>query len=428
MYVTRASIENVRIISRFDLNLSRFDDPAGWHVILGDNGAGKSTVVRSIAIALVGSENASALRQDWSDWLVSAKQTGMISLNIRADAKQDKWTGTGRQATKPIRTQVSFSRDLFDLGPVEANFTHDYAHRSVWGNGTGWFSAAFGPFRRFRGGDHKYEKLYHSHPRLAAHLSAFGEDVALSEALDWIRNNQFRALEGDATAKRLIDGLKVFVNGSGLLPHGAHIEEVTSQGVMIDNGTGTQVTVEEMSDGYRSVLSMAFELIRSMDAAYGTETLLAALDPENGRIDLPGVVLIDEVDAHLHPAWQKRIGTWFTDRFPKMQFFVTTHSPIICQAARKGSIWRLATPGSDEKSGRVTGQDFERLVNGNILDAYSTEYFGVGVTRSEDSKDMMRLLAELNRKSMTAPLTKEEERERERLQSAMPSRASSVEA
>ena len=46
-----------------------------------------------------------------------------------------------------------------------------------------------------------------------------------------------------------------------------------------------------------------------------------------GTVTLPGVVAIDEVDAHLHPAWQQRIGDWFVERFPVTQFFVTTHSP-----------------------------------------------------------------------------------------------------
>ena len=50
----------------------------------------------------------------------------------------------------------------------------------------------------------------------------------------------------------------------------------------------------------------------------------------------PGVVLIDEVDAHLHPTWQRRIGLWFREHFPKLQFIVSTHSPLICQAATVG--------------------------------------------------------------------------------------------
>ena len=423
MYVTRAQIENVRVISEFDLDLTK-GEAAGWHVILGDNGSGKSTFIRALAATLIGQENATALRQDWSTWLGEKASTGRISLSIRADPALDRWVQQGKQSNKTIKPRVSFSRE--PNGSVFAEFNGENTKRTVWGGGRGWFSAAFGPFRRFRGGDREYEKLYYSHTRLAAHLSAFGEDVALSEALEWLKNAQFRALEKEPSALALTNGLVCFINNSGLLPHGARIAEISSSGIMVDNGAGACVPVEEMSDGYRSVLSMTFELVRAMDAAFGTETLLKELDAQKGQLTLPGVILIDEVDAHLHPAWQKRIGTWFTDCFPKVQFFVTTHSPIICQAAERGSIWRLAEPGSDEKSHRVTDQDLERLIYGNVLEAYSTEFFGVDVTRSRSSKDMLRQLAELNRKSLKDGLTSDEKRERATLQRRLPSSASDL--
>lgn len=424
MYVTRAQIDNIRIISKFDLDLTRVE-PAGWHVILGDNGSGKSTFIRALAIALIGPDNAAALRQDWSSWLAATVQSGGILLFVKPDQQLDRWGGPGRQPKELIKPKVTLSsHESFEQ--VSVDFSGDSAKRSIWGGGTGWFSAAFGPFRRFRGGDREYEKLYYSRPRLAAHLSAFGEDVALSEALEWIKNLQFRALEKDEGARALTEGLITFINNSGLLPHGAKIIEITSSGVMVDNGADTRVPVEEMSDGYRSVLSMTFELIRAMDAAFGTETLLKALGTGSDKVELPGVILIDEVDAHLHPAWQKRIGSWFTERFPMAQFFVTTHSPIICQAAERGSIWRLANPGSEEPSGRITGQEADRLIYGNILEAYSTEHFGTDVTRSGSSKEMLHRLAELNRKSLKGDLNPSEQEERSRLQRRLPSTASNL--
>jgi predicted ATP-binding protein involved in virulence len=51
------------------------------------------------------------------------------------------------------------------------------------------------------------------------------------------------------------------------------------------------------------------------------------------RRNLSGVVLIDELDAHLHPTWQRQIGSWLKSCFPNLQFIVATHSPFIPQAA-----------------------------------------------------------------------------------------------
>ena len=51
MYIQKAEIKNIRSITDFEIE---FKNPAGWHVLIGDNGAGKSTIIRSIALALVG--------------------------------------------------------------------------------------------------------------------------------------------------------------------------------------------------------------------------------------------------------------------------------------------------------------------------------------------------------------------------------------
>ena len=136
---------------------------------------------------------------------------------------------------------------------------------------------------------------------------------------------------------------------------------------------------------------------------------------------LPGVVAIDEVDSHLHPTWQKRIGEWFVDRFPETQFIVTTHSPIICRAAARGSIWALPSPGSGGAVRRVTGTDYNRLVDGNILDAYSTDLFGRDVLRSASSAQKLAALARLNRKRLHTALTTEEEDELAELRATLAS-------
>ena len=187
------------------------------------------------------------------------------------------------------------------------------------------------------------------------------------------------------------------------------------------NGRGTQVAVEEMSDGYRSVLSLTLELIRIMFWTFGTETMLERIDSVNGRIKLPGVVAIDEIDAHLHPAWQQHIGDWFVTRFPEMQFFVTSHSPIICRAARHGSVWVLPAPDSEEEARRVVGTELNRLIDGNVLDAYGTELFGEEVTRSEQSREKLNRLARLNRKRLRSRLSGKEQQELDHLRASMPS-------
>ena len=424
MHVERLTIQNIRSIERLDIELES-DELAGWHVLLGDNGTGKSTIVRALALTFMGMRNADATRQDWSRWVGAGGTEGLIDVWL-TQHPADRWTGQGRTSQAMIQANARIRESTENLrnGSAWIELSSDSGNRTVWGGGEGWFSASFGPFRRFSGGEPQMDRLYHSHPRLAPHLSAFGDDVALGECLRWLRDLHVGALENEGYAAETRDAVISFVNHSGLLPHGARIDGVTSEQVTMADGRNTRLSVEEMSDGYRSILSLTFELLRLMFEAYGTETALAGIEPEQGTVSLPGVVSIDEVDAHLHPLWQHRVGDWFVRCFPAIQFLVTTHSPIICRAAERGSVWLLPSPDSGEQPRRIVGDDLNRLIYGNILDAFGTELFGEGVTRSPHSRQRLERLAQLNRRRLREHLSSDEREELRRLQATMTSNPS----
>jgi len=247
----------------------------------------------------------------------------------------------------------------------------------------------------------------------------FGENVALTECLDWLQDLHIKQLEGQTEGKILAD-LKKFLNEGGLLPYGTIIDKITSDAIVFRDGNGCVIPAPELSDGYRSILSITLDLIHQMVRIYGANAVFKPIQKGELKIDLPGVVLIDEIDAHLHPCWQQQIGHWFCRYFPNLQFIVTTHSPIVCQAAERGTVWRLPTPGSDLEGGRVEGIELQRLVYGNILEALDTDLFGFEVTRSESSKDKLQRLAFLNHKALRAKLSHSEEQEQQQLRAVLP--------
>lgn len=426
MYVQRLRIENIRSIENFELRFSE-TQAAGWHVIIGSNGSGKSTVVRSLALALTGPKEAAALRQNWNAWQRVGATNATIQLKFLVDDR-DIFEKRGRRTKDSIEVELIFKAIESSIGgprvEVVAGAGQQAGSRTIWGTNNGWFSASFGPFRRFTGGDQAFDRLYYSNPRLAPHLSAFGEDVALAEALRWLRELRVKQLESGDDEGKLLQNLVDFLNRSGLLPHGSQIAEVHSEEVVVRDANDSEVAVEQMSDGYRSVLSMIFEILRQMTRSYGVAAVIEALDREAGAIRLPGVVAIDEVDAHLHPSWQKEIGPWFTRCFPEVQFIVTTHSPIICRNAR--TVWRLAVPGSDEQSGPLDGIALDRLIHGSILDAYGTQYFGRDIARSDESKELMEELAQLNRRALRGQINSEELSRLDKLRAMLPTTAASL--
>lgn len=96
---------------------------------------------------------------------------------------------------------------------------------------------------------------------------------------------------------------------------------------------GKECYLEELSGGFKSVISIIFSII---DWCEGTN------ENELGNIqNAQGTVLIDEIDAHLHPQWQLKIISHLNNLFPNIQFIVTTHSPHIISNASANEIIRI---------------------------------------------------------------------------------------
>lgn len=427
MYIKSVEIHNIRSIRRFEWSIDEHK-AAGWHVLIGDNGSGKSTILKAISLGLIGEKDAQGLREDWTTWITKDAENGSIRLNLIDDSTYDNWSGRGPVGGRAgLRAVIEIKRieETRQLVRLEgrADLSKPSTNRHVWGTGNGWFSVAYGPFRRFSGGNPDYNRLFYANPKLAAHLSIFGEDVALSEAIVWLQELNYKNLEKQPEGK-ILDAICKFVNQPDFLPHHTKLTEVSSSGVFFKDANGNTITVNKLSDGYRSILSMTFEIIRQLQAIYQTDDLFSA---DFTQIKLPGVVLIDEIDAHLHPTWQRRVGYWFCQHFPAMQFIVTTHSPLVCQAAEQGSVWKLPSPGSDENGYRVTGQELDRLLYGNILEAYSTRLFDLTDTRSESAREKLKELAELNLKEVFAELTALEIKKQAHLRAMLPTAANTTE-
>ncbi len=423
MFVTEARIQHFRSIREGYWKLPDPDHPAGWHVIVGDNGSGKTSFLRALVLGLIGPETAQQLRESWDLWLAKGESTSTIALDIARDVAFDRENGMNAPRKRhQVRVQVTIERA--DHGQIVLNGKG--GDRSLWGSGDGWFSASYGPLRRFTGGNWtgtrplSQQRLFSKLPKLGRHLSLFDESVALTECLDWLKELRFKELEGHPEAA-LLGRLKTFINQEEFLPFHAQLYNISSSGVTFVDGNGAEVEIENLSDGYRSVLCMTFELIRQLAGVYGPDRVFDPTDPT--RVTAPGVVLIDEIDAHLHPTWQRRIGVWLREHFPNIQFIVTTHSPIICQAADEGSVYRLPRPGFDEPGSMVQGEELKRLVYGSVLEAYGTEVFGENVTRSAHSQALLDELATLNVKELDGGLDRREQKRQQELRGILPTSA-----
>lgn len=141
------------------------------------------------------------------------------------------------------------------------------------------------------------------------------------------------------------------------------------------------------------------------------------LDPETSTVRRSGVVLIDEVDAHLHPSWQATVGGWFTARFPAVQFIVSAHSPLVCRAiGETGRVFRLraAAEGGDQVEA-LTGVDRDILWLGGLEHALESAAFQLDVGMSPEGLASLERYRALRVAGRDRDLTEAERAELQRL-------------
>ena len=154
--------------------------------------------------------------------------------------------------------------------------------------------------------------------------------------------------------------------------------------------------LEELSDGYSSVIQIVSDLILRMDKNW-------LLGDEISQYDTEGIVLIDEIETHLHIGLQRKIMPFLTQFFPRIQFIVTTHSPYILNSLSNAKVY-----------------DLENRIELEDLSAYSSDdlaegYFGAD-EYSEQIKEKIKRYQVLKEKP---DLTEEEHIERAQLRSQL---------
>lgn len=395
-YLERVCLENIGPLRSVDWDIA---PQPGWNVMIGNNGSGKTTFLRALSYALVASST--------HDHKTGKDEGDRLPFDIRRLLHREGASFELSQQVEPSGS--SEMNQSYALTFADAELRQSYADRRAL---RGMFHAGFGPFRRFTGGDEGYEKEVVQFPRVFRHLSLFTERVAFYESVRWLKYLEFKAAK-DHRERPLCEAVKKFVNNEHLFPAGVHLEEITPDDITFRDANGVSVRLEDLSDGFRSILSLSLELVRQLVAHYGRDRLF---DPDSGVVVEPGIVLIDEVDAHLHPTWQREIGVRLRKLFPQVQFIVTTHSALVCQGAAdgQGSIFRLPKPGSDEEGRLLEGIELARILYGNVLDAYGTEAFGAPQRSAEGEIKLARLTA-LNVTESQRPLSPEEEREQDEL-------------
>jgi len=428
MYISRVRLSNIKGFHNareVDLTLTRPDGShAGWTVLAGRNGSGKTTLLQAIALAIHGPAVARGLITDFDRWISARKNIAVAAVELMSTRHVDEFTDDDGLTFGYMWADSLWADLTWDIvrDRVRLLYPDEDKHKLAYGGpwyptATSWFCAAYGSFRRLFGSSTDAQRLMSSPSPVSRLVTLFREDASLAEGVDWLIKQHLRSFEKRPGAEQL-KNTALRVLGDGLLPDGYRIERVDSEGLWVSH-RGNEFPLREMSDGYRTVAALTLDLIKKIYGAYGK--LSNDFSGEHPAITAPGVVLIDEVDAHLHVSWQKRIGGWLKAHFPNIQFIVTTHSPYICQAADQGGLIRL--PGPDENvPPQVVDQDlYQRVVYGSGDDAALSDLFELDTPYSERAQELRRELVRLETAVLQGRASEQEKQRYQQLQDQLTS-------
>ncbi len=172
------------------------------------------------------------------------------------------------------------------------------------------------------------EKILNPGSRLDGYKDALNMAINIESLLQWLARMELISLQ-EGKPLRVLEAVKNAVQAC--LEGCDQFYFDINRGLLLARIHGKLLPFRNLSDGQRSMLAMV------ADIAYR----MAQLNPhllENVTLETPGVVLIDELDLHLHPKWQRTIVDNLRKTFPKVQFIATSHSPFIIQSLRPGEL------------------------------------------------------------------------------------------
>lgn len=181
-------------------------------------------------------------------------------------------------------------------------------------------------------------------------------------------NKNFRDLELSAMREAVKDALPDFENLS--------FDGLKSEVTVTRKTDGQKLSFWQLSDGYRAMLALILDLARRMAIANG-ERYTA-----EGRsiLSSPAIVLIDEIELHLHPGWQQTVLPSLLEIFPNTQFIVSTHSPQVLSSIEPQHVRILGPDGCVPYEGVTYGAESSRLLE---------DIFGIDLRSESEAKKML---------------------------------------
>ncbi len=320
MIVTRLKLANARAIEA-----AEFSFKPGFNLIVGVNGVGKTTALEALAVSLAAVvRHINKLKGPAHGFSAGDIRVGGDALTIEAEMRLQHAAYTyvihqPREAAVALVGRAGLPREETVDTPAKSMFLGDKPPLADGKKTLRPLGVLFST-RRAVPSDRGPTRGAAAGGPGAAFAEAFSaRELRLGEFAAWMRAQAAIAAEKPGAA-RVLEAFEKVVRR--FLPEYANlrVSEDDARRLLIER-RGLEIPVRQLSDGERGALALVLDLTRRLAQAN------PGLDDPAAKG--PGVVLVDEIDLHLHPKWQRDIVRGLPEAFPTLQFIATTHSPQV---------------------------------------------------------------------------------------------------
>ena len=314
MFLKHIQIKNIRSIAELDLDFSAEGHRTRkWTLLLGENGTGKSTLLRCIALLLCG--------RDALPLLLGRNPTGWIRFghekaHIKGVLGNTK--GEKREITLQLNRGDTISEILDHnaegLAPLEKTLKSNRRH---------YFLAGYGVSRRLA----QMGGIDSMRDRASAVRTLFDPDATLLPLASWAMDLHYTG--GDGSLSLIKETL-----GAILPDHVKFLHIDKKRKALVFETADGRVSLADLSDGYQSMAAWVGDLLY--------RTTGVPFVQRSNPLATRGLLLIDEIDLHLHVEWQRRLRRFLGENLPEFQIVATTHSPVTAQQSGPGEVHILS--------------------------------------------------------------------------------------
>lgn len=355
------------------------------NLILGDNGGGKSSVLRAIAIAALAPAliNAGFVAYRLARRDANAGIIGDSLLKLRAILDAPERTPPAKGSRSSARPRGTASRPKEFLARIKANPRSQIDVLSLDSTpdnpisdliyddySPAFFVVGYGATRRVESGNFSAAGEDRRRGRRYQRVASLFEDhVALRPIQSW-----FPSLD-ERQKGEVIDLL------NRALPDSIRFDGVMEGEDYVFTFDGVRTPFPALSDGYKAFVGWVGDLLGHMTSVAGEKALA----------DLAGIVLVDEIDLHLHPSWQRDVVARLANAFPRFQFVFTSHSPLVAASVQPGNVIVTGTgpdglPSLDKMQESLYGRSVEAVL--------MSPYFGLESARPIAARQATNALAD----------------------------------